>query len=153
MYEALEECKCSSSGRVVVKASRGGNRRNRKVCSVVSVELESELLGWGSGSGSGRVRLKSKSIGSINEIELGLLDENVVGKELGLSVKKSRVRVLRKSRSTSVLQGRELVENNNNNNNSSKEEEGVEKKANSRELEVSKLLIDSLGKQLKKLDY
>lgn len=159
MYEVLEEeCKCSTSSDVV-KASRGGNRRNRKVSSV---ELESETFGssssldtdldmnFNSRSGSGRVRLKSKSIGSINEIEIGLLDENenVVRKKLGMGVKMSSVRGLRKSRSTSVLQGRKLVEND--------KEEGVEKnvkRANSRELEVSKLLIDSLGKQLKKLDY
>ncbi|WOG98894.1 hypothetical protein DCAR_0418240 [Daucus carota subsp. sativus] len=150
MYDALEEYKCSSSD--VVKASRSGNRRNRKVSSVVSAELES--LKFGSDSilvsnlGSGRIRLKSKSIGSINEIEIGLLDENVVRKKLGLGVKGSSVRGLRKSRSTSVLQGRELVENN--------KEEGVEenvKIANSSELVVSKLLIDNLGKQLKKLDY
>ncbi|KAL8131079.1 serine/threonine-protein kinase-like protein At3g51990 [Apium graveolens] len=154
MYEALEECKCSGTSSDVVKASRGGNRRNRKVSSVASAELESETVPSDSGldtdlntnftsrSGSGRVRLKSKSIGSINEIETALLNENVVRK-------KYSARGLRKSRSTSVLQGREreLVENN--------KEEGVEKnvrRANNRELEVSKLLIDSLGKQLKKLE-
>ncbi|KAK1405566.1 serine/threonine-protein kinase-like protein [Heracleum sosnowskyi] len=156
MYEALEERKCSSSSTSdVVKASRGGNRRNRKVSSV---ELEIEASGSGLDldldslrSRSGRVRLKSKSIGSINEIEIGLLDENVVRKKLGLGLNMTgvtSVRGLRKSRSTSVLQGRQLVEND--------KEEGIEKnvkRANNRELEVSKLLIDSLGKQLKKLDY
>lgn len=163
MYEALEECKCNSGSSDVVKASRGVKRRNRKVSSVASVELESEALRSGLDSNlnldtefysrsrsdwMGQVRLKSKSIGSINEIEIGLLDENVVRKNLGLGVRMSSVRMLRKSRSTSVLQGRELVEN--------IKEEGVEKnvkRANNRELQVSKLLIDSLGKQLKKLEY
>lgn len=130
-YETLDE------STEIIK--RGGSRRNRKVSSVptVEVELESHTIG----SGSDRVG-RSKSIGSANEINFGPLDLNLGRKKVGLAVKMPTAR-LRKSRSTGVLLGRRLVDNSN----------GlvlqIVKNPNGRELEESKLLINSLGKEVK----
>lgn len=128
-YETLDE-----SAEII---KRGGSRRNRKVSSVPTVELESHTIG----SGSDRVG-RSKSIGSANEINFGPLDLNL-GRKVGLAVKMPTVR-LRKSRSTGVLLGRRLVDNNNNNGLVLQ----IVKNPLVRESEESKLLINNLGKEL-----
>ncbi|KAK2998192.1 hypothetical protein RJ639_023895 [Escallonia herrerae] len=121
-YEPLDD-----GASEMVKTSRAGSRRNRKVSSVPVVEMGAERVG-------DRVA-RSRSIGSVSEMRSGPLDLNLPRRRgPGLAVKMPSVR-LSKSRSTGVLEGPRLVDNN----------AGVMqvvRNPNGKEFEESKLLIN-----------
>ncbi|XP_027090662.2 serine/threonine-protein kinase-like protein At3g51990 [Coffea arabica] len=157
-YEPLDE-----SGEMI-KTVRVSSRRTRKVSSVGSLEA-------GGSAATGRDRSdrigRSRSIGSFREIEFGALDLSsndggvavggVAGRRRrgGLAVKMPIVR-LSKSRSMGMLQSTRLANNNNNNNNgggssiTGTNNEGVKLvwSPDGRELEESKLLVDSRNETL-----
>ncbi|CAN4092378.1 unnamed protein product [Withania somnifera] len=132
-YEPLDE------SMEMVKISRTGSRRNRKVSDVVSAELGSDVIGL-------EIRkpvIRSKSIGSIDEIasepwDLVNNSNLTVRRKGGLAVKTPTVR-LSKSRSMGMIQSSTRLMNKNYSN-------GVVvkfvKKPNGKEFEESKLLVD-----------
>ncbi|PHT84324.1 hypothetical protein T459_12767 [Capsicum annuum] len=123
----------------IVKISRIGSRRNRKVSNVTSEELGNVVIGQ-------KIKpvMRSKSIGSLGEIAsepLDLANNNInqtVRRKGGLTVKMPTVR-LSKSRSMGMIQSSTRLMNKSNCN-------GVVvkfvKKPNGKELEESKLLVD-----------
>lgn len=140
-YEPLDE------SMEMVKISRIGSRRNRKVSNVASAELGSAVIG----QEIKKPVIRSKSIGSLGEIAsepLDLVNNNnnqTVRRKGGLAVKMPTVR-LSKSRSMGMIQSSTRLMNKNNSN-------GVVvkfvKKPNVKELEESKLLVD-VGKELQR---
>ncbi|OIT38847.1 PREDICTED: serine/threonine-protein kinase-like protein At3g51990 [Nicotiana attenuata] len=126
----------------IVKISRVGSRRNRKVSNVTSVELRSVVIG-GNRKQEIQPAIRSKSIGSLDEIESEPLDLANTRRKGGLAVKMSTVR-LSKSRSMGMIQSSTRLMNKNNSSN------GVVvkfvKKPNGKELEESKLLVN-VGKE------
>ncbi|PHT50802.1 Serine/threonine-protein kinase-like protein [Capsicum baccatum] len=132
-YEPLDE------SMEIVKISRIGSRRNRKVSNVTSAELGNVVIGQ-------KIKpvMRSKSIGSLGEIAsepLDLTNNNInqtVRRKGGLTVKMPTVR-LSKSRSMGMIQSSTRLMNKSNCN-------GVVvkfvKKPNGKELEESKLLVD-----------
>ncbi|KAK4352346.1 hypothetical protein RND71_027864 [Anisodus tanguticus] len=127
----------------IVKISRiGSTRRNRKVSDVASVDLGSVVIGGHNTNQEIKPFIRSKSIGSLGEIESEPLDldnnNQTVRRKGGLAVKMPAVR-LSKSRSMGMIQSSTRLMNKNIGN-------GVVvkffKKANGKELEDSKLLVD-----------
>ncbi|TMW91295.1 hypothetical protein EJD97_014516 [Solanum chilense] len=137
-YEPLDE------SMEIVKISRMGSRRNRKVSNVATTELESAVIGQ-------KIKpvIRSKSIGSLGEIASEPFDlannyyNQTVRRKGGLAVKMPTVR-LSKSRSMGMIQSSTRLMNKSNSN-------GIVvkfvKKPNGKELEESKLLVD-VGKEL-----
>lgn len=102
-HEALDEDDSDNNSTDIIKTSRVGSRRNRKVSSVPVSETEKITL-----VGGDRI-VRSKSIGSVIGIKLESLDTDMV-KRRGVTVKLPTVR-LSKSRSTGVLRSTRLVHN------------------------------------------
>ncbi|XP_059637033.1 serine/threonine-protein kinase-like protein At3g51990 [Cornus florida] len=96
----------------MIKTSRVGSRRNRKVSSVPGVELASKAIGT-CNDRVGHIVPRSKSVGSVREIKTATHDSNLGGckRRGGLAVKRPIVR-LSKSRSMGMLQGTCLGNNN-----------------------------------------
>ncbi|XP_057490846.1 serine/threonine-protein kinase-like protein At1g28390 [Actinidia eriantha] len=91
----------------IIKTSRVGSRRNRKVSSVPSADSSNQAIG----SSDKYQVARSKSVGSSREIKSGLLDSNFIVHSMrraGLAVKMPTVR-LSKSRSMGMLQSTRLV--------------------------------------------
>lgn len=127
----------------IIKISRIGSRRNRKISNVASAELGSAVIGGNNRNEEIKPVIKSKSIGSLCEIasepfDLSNHNNQTVRRKGGLAVKMPTVR-LSKSRSMGMIQSSPRLMNKNNSN-------GVVvkfvKKPNGKELEESKLLVD-----------
>lgn len=134
----------------MVKISRIGSRRNRKISNVASAELGSVVIGGNSRNEEVKPVIRSKSIGSLVEIAsepLDLANHNnlTVRRKGGLAVKMPTVR-LSKSRSMGMIQSSTRLMNKNSSNAIVVK---FVKKPNGKELEESKLLVD-VGKEPKR---
>ncbi|KAJ0085830.1 hypothetical protein Patl1_08616 [Pistacia atlantica] len=132
VFDGSEEL-IKSSGRV----SRVGSRRNRRVSSVSGAEYGNNVAT----SGGDDFVTRSKSIGSFGEIKMGTGSPLVRRRAPGVAVKMP-VMMLSKSSSMGVLQSPRVVRCNN-----KRYVFEFGKRPNSRELEVSKLMI-SLDEKL-----